>query len=207
MLRGLIFLQTVFGLYTAPMQDSKSSVSIRTQTGISASTTIHAVYDTSVQLLVFGGWTDDIPPYREFKSGMTYGMGPSAGPNGSIGPWVDTLNFNRLYMGDVPSHLITKNDIVVKEPWWTGGPWWPGTVLLSSYYSPNVVFTIRRPDVLEFVKDSNHAIFRVLRDDAQEVFIIARYNNRVDSLRVVTVKHSYCIPWPDCYYNPRWRND
>ena len=205
MLRTIItfvaFIGPIVGSYIAPMNNSKETIVVKYGNILSDTAYVESIYDTTALLLVFGGWVDDNPIYRVARSGVTYSMGPRATKGGMVEPWVDTLRFNRLYRGQPPSHVINPSDRVLQQSWWGD------TTILSSYYSPNVTFIIRRPDVLEFVKDSNHGIFRVLRDDIQEVFIVAKYNNRLDSIRIVTVPNPYCMPWPNCYYNPWWKND
>lgn len=193
---SIILFQLVAGLYTAPVVDTQQTVIVKNSKGISVSTTIKAVSDTAVDLLVFGACVDANPIYKKVQQCTSFSMGPRAGKGGSIGPWVDTLRFNRIYQGEVPTYLIKSTDTTYKNMGWGD------TTLLTSYYSPNITFIIRSPDVLEFAKDSNHAIFRVLRDDAQEVFVIAKYANKLDSLRIVTVPNGWCGKWPDCYYNP-----
>lgn len=195
MLKSLIALQLIAGLYKAPMQDSEHKLIVKFST-FTDTVNIRAIYDTSSFFLMFGGWTTDSPTYRLLGQGTVHGLGPKASKGGSVEPWVDTIPFVRYYKGTPPSQLINRNDYILNERTWGD------TNLLVSHYSPNVVFTIRRPDVLEFAKDSNHSIFRVLRDDNQQLFVIAKYNNRLDSLKIITVPNGTCLPWPYCYYNP-----
>lgn len=183
------------GLYTAPMQDAQHKLIVNFAT-FSDTVNVRAIYDTSSSLLIFGGWVDDNPIYRVVRSGVVRGVGPRATRGGVVEPWVDTIPFGRIYIGMPPTQVVNKTDFLIKEPAWGD------TTKLVSHYSPNIVFTIRRPDVLEFAKDSNHSIFRVLRDDNQELFIVAKYNNRLDSIKVITTSNTYCMPWPHCYYNP-----
>lgn len=193
MFKSVIALQLLAGLYKAPAQDAQHKLIVKYST-FADTVNIRAIYDTSSLLLVFGGWTDDNPTYKLYKSGAVSGMGPRATKGGKIEPWVDTMTFGRLYRGTPPVQVVNPKDNIREQMW-------GDTTLLISYYSPNIVFTIRRPDVLEFAKDSNHSIFRVLRDDNQVLFVVAKYNNRIDSLKIITVPQGNCIPWPDCYYN------
>lgn len=125
--------------------------------------------------------------------GITYTTGPVA--RKGIDPWVDTINFNRLYRGNPPAALISDGDNVV-----TGD-----TTVVSSYRHPNVRFSIRPTGIVELARDSMSSIFRAVGTGA--VYIIAEYyktrTEKIrDSLRVVAVNNPYCAPWPDCYYNP-----
>jgi hypothetical protein len=194
MLRYLILIATVIttvgGVYRAPQNEGTYKI-ILNGFGQSDTTIVTSKYqyDSYASMLVFGGCAQPI-------SCVNYVMGPSAGKGGSIGPWVHAIPFNRLYSQSVPQFAIKgARDRIIHESWFGD------IMVLSSFYNPNVTFIIRRPDVLEFAVDSNHSVFRVIRDDNQELFVVAKYANRlVDSIKISTVKGTFCTPWPECFY-------
>lgn len=199
MLKSIILIATIIltpltaGYYVAPQTTTSSTLTVSIQnSNIKNVASVKTLTDTAISMLIFGGWAGQWP-------GMIRTMGPNAGVKGTIGPWIDTLWFNRLYKNYPPSYVIGKPTWIHRQDTWGD------TTLLIQYYDPNVVFSLSRPGVLELAKDSVHGIFRVIDDNNQEVFIIARYAGLVDSLKIVTVKHPYCMPWPDCYYNPWWK--
>lgn len=187
----MILTPLTAGYYTAPTSVVESTLTVRIQNStIMDTAVVETLTDTAISMLIFGGWAGRWP-------GMVRSMGPRGGP--LYGPWIDTLWFNRLYDKYPPQYVIGKPTWIVRQDNWAD------TTLVIGFHDPNIIFSLSRPGVLELVKDSTYAIFRVLDDNIQELFIIARYGGLVDSMKIVTVPHPYCQPWPDCYYNPWWK--
>ena len=185
-----VLLQVTAGYYSAPNNATSSTVTAVIQNSpIKTISQVKTLTDTAVSMLIFGGWAGRF-------SGSVFSMGPNAGRGGTIGPWTDTLFYARLYKKYPPDYVIGNPVHFVRQDNWAD------TTVLVGYKNDGVTFSFSRPGVLEFVKDSAHSIFRVINDNLQEVFIVARYAGLVDSMKVVTVPDAYCRPWPDCYYNP-----
>lgn len=201
MFKVILLLQIASGLYTAPQRDGQSIIKVSTQTGVQDSVVVRSMSDTDVLLTVFGACVDANPIYKQVQSCGGVGVGPAGGRGGVLGPWVDTIRFNRLYRKS--ARALTRPGVVgPNEKLWEED-YWGDTVVVSSYYHKNVTFTIRRPDLIEFAIDSNHSIFRVIRGDhREEAWVIARYNNTLDSMRLYPSETGWCSPWPNCYYNP-----
>ena len=182
------------GYYSSPSTITKTTVTASIQNSdITDASYIKTLTDTAVSMLIFGGWAGTC------CRGMIRSMGPNAGTGGTIGPWIDTLWIVRLYDKYPPAYVIGNSGRIERQDNWAD------TTLLIGYQVPTIVFSFSRTGVLEFAKDSTYPIFRVIDDNNQEVFIIARYAGLVDSMKIMTVKHPYCTPWPDCYYNPWWK--
>jgi len=128
-----------------------------------------------------------------FGRGTTYTMGPK-GDTTALKPWLDTLRFARIYVGNPGAPYVQPTDRVLTGP--------GDTVVVVGYHSPIVRYSVSNPSIA-LTKDSRTGIFRTLNDANQTVFIIAQYGTYRDSLRVVTVPNPYCQPWPDCYFNPQ----
>ena len=129
-------------------------------------------------------------------NGMTATTGPVA--KKGIDPWVDTIEFARLYTGTPPSSVVSlPGDRVI--------PLQGDTTLVSSYRHPNVKFSIKPAGYVELASDSMSSIFRTITPGT--VYIVAEYSKTPtikirDSLKVVAYNVPYCSPWPNCYYDP-----
>ena len=197
MLKTLVLIAALLtpltaGYYSAPSSVTASTVTVSIQNSpIKTTSRVKTLTDTAVSMLIFGGWAGTC------CRGAIFSMGPNAGKGGTIGQWVDTLRYVRLYAKYPPAYVIGNTIRIERQDNWAD------TTLLIGYQNDGVIFSFSRSGVLEFVKDSTYPIFRVIDDNNQEVFIVARYAGLVDSMKIVTGKHPWCIPWPDCYYNPQ----
>jgi len=179
---------TSYGLFTANPADGIQTVVVSSQTNVRDTSRVTVRTDSEILRLIYGGGQSSI------NGGGVLGMGPSAGIGGRIGPWIDTVRFSRLYVGLPPAYVVSTTDKMYQ---------WSDSSVVSAYYSPAIIFSFSKPNILEFVVDNHHAIFRTIDDTMKDVWIIARYGNKMDSLHITTVPNAYCSPWPDCYYNPR----
>lgn len=119
--------------------------------------------------------------------GMTWG-GPgvlrTVGPSGVGQPWLDTIRFGLM-------RVDANGD----------------TVYTSAFRHPAVRFWFTPAGVAQLASDSSASIFRVLDDRGRTAWMHMQVRGRQvyrDSLRLVSSPHSYCMPWPDCYYDPWW---
>jgi len=179
---------TSYGLFTSNPTDGIQTVVVSSQTNVRDTSRVTVRTDREILRLIYGGGQSGI------NGGGVLSMGPSAGIGGSIGPWIDTVRFSRLYVGLPPAYVVNTIDRTYQ---------WADSTIVSTYYSPAITFSFSKSNILEFAVDNHHAIFRTINDNIQDVWIIARYGNKMDSLHITTVPNPYCSPWPDCYYNPR----
>jgi hypothetical protein len=179
---------TSYGLFTSNPTDGIQTVVVSSQTNVRDTSRVTVRTDREILRLIYGGGQSGV------GGGGVLSMGPSAGIGGSIGPWIDTVRFSRLYVGLPPAYVVNTIDRTYQ---------WADSTVVSTYYSPAITFSFSKPNILEFAVDNHHAIFRTINDNIQDVWIIARYGNKMDSLHITTVPSPYCGPWPDCYYHPR----
>jgi len=152
--------------------------------------TKNPIIDSNIVRLIYGG------------PGMSYTTGPVGGSG--IGPWVDTIRFNRLYVGGYPN---------IEDPQWITQ--YGDTIgIAGAYRHPNIKFSFSKQNILQLAVDSNTSVFRTLVA-GQSLYIRATYSTGVfdnsgnqrtfrDSLYVTTVNIASCTPWPGCYYDPWW---
>lgn len=152
--------------------------------------TKNPIIDSNIVRLIYGG------------PGVIYTTGPVGGSG--IGPWVDTIRFNRLYVGkypgyEDPEHVTRYGDTIG---------------VAGVYRHPNIKFSFSKQNILQHAVDSNTSVFRILVA-GQTLWIRATYSTGVfdslgrerifrDSLSVYTTNASGCTPWPGCYYDPWW---